>query len=294
MTSSPAWQTWLFICAAAFAVVLTGLLEPDLTTQVFLLAPFVAVIGLPHGALDLSIAKVLWPLRGWHGKVKFVSLYLSLSALIVIFWILFPSASLFAFLIYSAVHFSGDWSDSPTALRWCGGAATIGGPALFHQGDVAHIFGYLAPESAANLATSCLVIAGGTALVIFVAMLILQPTTRTRAAAEQAAIWLAAGLLVPLVYFIVYFCVLHSVRHTVATIESLKDRKDALLTAGFLSAIKALMAVTSILFLDSFKASLIVESISQTVFIGLAALTIPHMILVNRFQRRSHHLAEAL
>jgi hypothetical protein len=26
----------------------------------------------------------------------------------------------------------------------------------------------------------------------------------------------------------------------------------------------------------------------------LAALTIPHMILVDRFQRRSHHLAEAL
>jgi Brp/Blh family beta-carotene 15,15'-monooxygenase len=294
MTSSPAWQTWLFICAAAFAVVLTGLLEPDLTTQVFLLAPFVAVIGLPHGALDLSIAKVLWPLRGWHGKVKFVSLYLSLSALIVIFWILFPSASLFAFLIYSAVHFSGDWSDSPAALRWCGGAATIGGPALFHQDDVAHIFGYLAPESAADFVTGCLAVAGGTALVIFVALLMLQPATRTRAAAEQAAIWLAAGLLAPLVYFIVYFCVLHSVRHTVATIESLKDRKDAVLTAGFLSTVTALAAVSSIVFLDSFNPGLIVESISQTVFIGLAALTIPHMILVDRFQRRNRRLAQVL
>jgi len=294
MTSSPVWQTWLFVCAATFAVVLTFVLKPDLTTQVLLLAPFVAVFGLPHGALDLSIAKVLWPLRGWRGKLKFASLYLSLSALVVIFWILFPGASLFAFLIYSAVHFSGDWSDSPSALRWCGGAATIGGPALFHQDDVAHIFGHLAPESAANLATGCLAIAGGTALVIFVAMVILQPATRTRAAAEQAAIWLAAGLLAPLVYFIVYFCVLHSVRHTVATFESLKDRKGALLTAGFLSAVTALVAVLSILFLDSFKAGLIVESISQTVFIGLAALTIPHMLLVDRFQRRNHHLAEAL
>jgi len=294
MTGSPVWQTWLFICAAAVAVVLTFLLEPDLTTQVLLLAPFVAVFGLPHGALDLSIAKVLWPLRGWRGKLKFASLYLSLSALVVIFWILFPGASLFAFLIYSAVHFSGDWSDSPPALRWCGGAATIGGPALFHQDDVAHIFGYLAPESAANLATDCLAIAGGTALAIFAALLIVQPATRTRAAAEQAAIWLAAGLLAPLVYFIVYFCVLHSVRHTVDTIASLKDRKEAVLTAGFLSAITVLLAVSSILFLDSFNPGLILESISQTVFIGLAALTIPHMILVDRFQRRSHYLAELL
>jgi len=290
MTSSPVWQTWLFICAATFAVALTGLLEPDLATQVLLLAPFVAVLGLPHGALDLSIAEALWPLRGLRGKVLFACLYLGLSGLVILVWMLFPGPSLFAFLIYSAVHFSGDWSNSPVALRWSGGAATIGGPAVFHSEDVTRIFGYLAPEQAASLATTCLAVAGGIALAVFIATLILQPMSRTRAAAEQAAIWIAAVLLAPLVYFIVYFCALHSVRHTVDTIASLKDWKSALLTAGLLSMGTALAAVLSFMLLGGMDAASTAQSISQVIFIGLAALTVPHMILVDRFQRRRPHL----
>jgi len=293
MTSSPVWQTWLFVCAAAFAVVSTGLLEPDLKTQVLLLAPFVAVFGLPHGALDLPIAETLWPLRGWRGKALFACLYLGLSGLVVLVWIIFPGPSLFAFLIYSAVHFSGDWNDSPAALRWSGGAATIGGPAVFHSEDVARIFGYLAPEPIANIAASCLAVAGGAALAVFVAVLILQPVIRTRAAAEQVAIWIAAALLAPLVYFIVYFCALHSVRHTADIMTALKNRNAALLTAGLLSAVTALGAISTAVFLDGFNEVSTVERISQTVFIGLAALTIPHMVLVDRFQRLRRNLTEA-
>ncbi len=294
MTNSSVWQTWLFVGVAAFAVVMTGLIEPDLTTQVLLLVPLVAVFGLPHGALDLPIAQALWPFRGWRGKARFSILYLSIAGLVVLVWVLLPSLSLFAFLIYSAFHFSGDWPNGPFALRWSGGAATIGAPALFHPDDVAHVFQYLAPEPAAYLATSCLAITGGIALAMSIGMLILQPVTRTRAAVEQAAIWFAAGFLAPLVYFIVYFCALHSVRHTVVTIESLKDRKSALLTSGLLSAVTAFAAVSSILLLDSFNAGSTVESVSQTIFIGLAALTIPHMLLVDRFQRRKNNLVKAL
>jgi len=285
MTSSPVWQTRLFVLAAAVAVLAASLFEPDLMTQTLLLAPFVAVFGLPHGALDLPIAEALWPLRGWRGKALFASLYLGLSGLVVLVWVVLPGPSLFAFLIYSAVHFSGDWSHSPAALRWSGGIATIAAPALFHSADVARIFGYLAPQPVADLATSCLVVAGGTAVVTFAALIILRPVLRTGAAAEQAALWIAAALLAPLVYFIVYFCALHSVRHTAETINCLKDRKRALLTAGLLSAVTALAALASFLLRDGLQAGSAVASISQTIFIGLAALTIPHMALVDRFQR---------
>ena len=109
MTNFSVWQTWLFVGVAAFAVVMTGLIEPDLTTQVLLLVPLVAVFGLPHGALDLPIAQALWPFRGWRGKARFSILYLSIAGLVVLVWVLLPSLSLFAFLIYSAFHFFGDW-----------------------------------------------------------------------------------------------------------------------------------------------------------------------------------------
>ena len=53
--------------------------RPDLATQLLLLAPLVAILGLPHGALDLPMAEMLWPLDGWRGKLTFVTLYLGLS-----------------------------------------------------------------------------------------------------------------------------------------------------------------------------------------------------------------------
>lgn len=286
MTRAPIWQTWLFVCVSAIAIGFTTLFKPDLTTQALLLAPFVAVFGLPHGALDLSIAETLLPLRNRTEKILFACLYLGLSGLVVLVWIFAPSLSLFAFLIYSAVHFSGDWTDSLTVLRWSGGVATIGGPAVFHSENVARIFGYLAPQSTADLAAGCLALAGGTASVLFAALLVVRPEMRTRAAAEQVALWIAAALLDPLVYFIVYFCALHSVRHTVDTIQAVKDPKRALLTAGLLSALTAFMAIFSVVLLGGVAARSTVESVSQTIFIGLAALTVPHMVLVNRFQSR--------
>jgi len=294
VTGTPPWQTWLFVCIAVFAVLTTGLLKPDLMVQMLVLAPFVAVFGLPHGALDLPIAGTLLPFQGATGKALFAGLYLALSGLVVLVWVLVPGPSLFAFLIYSAVHFSGDWIESPAALRWSGGAATIGGPALFHRQEVARIFGYLAPENSATLAAICLAAVGGVALAMFIALLILHPVTRTRAAAEQVAIWIAAALLSPIIYFIVYFCALHSVRHTVDTVEALGNPRRALLIAGLVSAVTALAAVSSVILLDGFNAGSTIESVSKTIFIGLAALTVPHMVIVDRFQRQKRDSKRAL
>jgi len=107
------------------------LMQPTLHTQMLLLVPTVAVLGLPHGALDLPIAQTLWPLHGWRGNMRFGLLYIGLTALVIGFWILFPGPALFAFLIYSALHFSGDWAEATPSLRWTGGIATIGAPGLF-------------------------------------------------------------------------------------------------------------------------------------------------------------------
>jgi hypothetical protein len=61
-----------------------------------------------------------------------------------------------------------------------------------------------------------------------------------------------------------------------------------------LAAITALAAVASIMFLNDGNAGSSVQSISQTIFIGLAALTVPHMALVDQFQRRKNRLSAAL
>jgi Brp/Blh family beta-carotene 15,15'-monooxygenase len=286
MTGTPQWQTWFFACSVLTIIGASFLFQPDMTTQLRMLVPSVAILGLPHGAFDLPIAKSLWPLSGWRGHARFALLYIGLAVLLICIWIIFPGPALFAFLIYSAVHFSGDWEDTSGPLRWTGGIATVGAPALFQREEVATIFAYLAPEPTANFAALLLALSGAGALAFFVALIAYQPSFRTRAAVEQGIIWIAAACLAPLVYFIVYFCTLHSIRHFTDAIFFIEHKRQAMRIAVVLSIVTILASFMGFAIMQKLGADDLEKSVLQIVFIGLAALTVPHMILVDRFQQQ--------
>ena len=284
MTAAPVWQTVLFGLCAGVAVLFQAIMQPGIAAQLLLLAPLVAILGLPHGALDLPMAGVLWPLDGWRGKLRFVVIYLGLVAGVVGLWILAPGAALIAFLAYSALHFSDDWSRAAPPLRWTGGIATIGAPALMHHAEVTTLFGYLAPDHAAAIAADATAVAGALALLVFIATVLFRPAARHRAALEQGILWGIAALLPPLVYFAVYFCGLHSIRHFDATLRSVPHARRALITAAMLSVATILTA--AMVFSGRNGAAVTPEGGGmQVIFIGLAALTVPHMLLVERFHR---------
>ena len=156
MTVQTRWQTTLFTTTVLLAIVSSVAIELTVTQQILLLAPIVAVLGLPHGALDLPIAEMLWPLKGWRGKLRFAIFYLGLTALVIALWLAVPGLALCAFLAYSALHFADDWQNSALPLRWTGGLATVGAPALFHRSDVTTLFTHLAsaPAPASQLTHS--------------------------------------------------------------------------------------------------------------------------------------------
>ena len=286
MTQAPTWQTALFGLCAGVAVLLQSGMQLGIEAQLLLLAPLVAILGLPHGALDLPMAEMLWPLDGWRGKLRFMAIYLCLVAGIVGLWTLAPAVALIAFLTYSALHFSDDWSRAAAPLRWTGGVASIGAPALLHRAEVTTLFGYLVPEQGAVIAANAAAVAGTLALVVFIASMLFRPEARDRAALEQAILWGIAALLPPLVYFAVYFCGLHSIRHFDATVRSVPRARRALVTAAVLSGATTLTAAT--VFYARADVALPFESGSmQVIFIGLAALTVPHMLLVERFHRQT-------
>lgn len=285
MITTPVWQTWLFGATAISTVFVNLLFQPDLMFQLFMLVPAIAILGLPHGALDLSIAQALWPLVGWQGKARFISAYIGLTLLVIVFWSFFPGPALFGFLIYSAFHFSSDWDEAEILLRYTGGVTTVGAPALFWQDEVAAIFAYLTPEPAANLAALSLAFSGGVALILFVSLTILRPTIWTRATVEQGIIWIAAACLSPLVYFVVYFCSLHTVRHFTSALASLENQGHALRVAGLLTIITIFGGFTGFTILQGLDVAVMEQSILQVMFIGIAALTVPHMLLVDRFQK---------
>ena len=292
MITTPAWQTWIFAATVIVSISVNLLFQPDLLVQLFILVPAISILGLPHGALDLSIAQALWPLIGWQGKARFISAYMGLTLLVIGLWNLFPGPALFGFLIYSAFHFSSDWGGEDNLLRITGGVTTVGAPALFWQDDVAAIFAYLAPVPAANLAALSLAIAGGVTLILFVSLTIIRPAVRAKATVEHAIIWIAAVCLSPLVYFVIYFCSLHSVRHFTSALASLENQRHALRIAGLLTCITVFGGFISFIILQRHDAAMMEQSILQIVFIGIAALTVPHMLLVDRFQKLKDDLRQ--
>ena len=284
MMPARAAQTGIFLAGLALVAALDRALAPGLWGQALILAPAVALLGLPHGALDLPVAESLWPLSTRADRARFVAVYLGLVAGVALLWWLAPGPALAIFLGYSALHFAGDWEGDGHLAQAAGGVSAIGAPALVHTGDVAAIFAHLAPSAAETVAQALAAsgVAGG-ALVL----LCLLSASRGRRShlAELAGIWAGAVLLPPLLYFVAYFCLLHSVRHFTQTLAALPDRRRAWRMAGLVSAAAGAGAGAAFTALQWTGSVAPETSLLQALFIGLAALTVPHMLLVDRFRR---------
>ena len=94
-----------------------------------------------------------------------------------------------------------------------------------------------------------------------------------------------AYLLPPLVSFAIYFCLWHSRRHMQQTWRAIapeQRRRSAIETLVYsLLAFVAAGAIFFVLQSDSGSLSSVTPTLLQLTFIGLAVLTVPHMLLVD-------------
>ncbi len=277
-------QTLVFLAGLTLAAAINAAVAPGLLGQALILAPAVALLGLPHGALDLPMAEALWPLEGPRDRAAFFAAYLGLAGAVAALWMLAPGIALAAFLGYSALHFSGDWVEDGRLFRIAGGVSAIGAPVLFHTGEAAEIFRALSNAEIALPIARATAVAGliGASLGLLAAL----RAGRSRALPELAGIWIGAALLPPLLYFAVYFCLLHSVRHLVGTLDALPDSRRARRGAVWIMAVSLLGAGLALAALTMRGGLDLQTSLLRTIFIGLAALTVPHMLLVERFSKR--------
>lgn len=278
------WQTGLFVVFATLAISAWSFLEPDPIWQVWILVPAVALLGLPHGAFDLPIAQKIWPLDGLTGLLRFSAAYLGLTACVIGVWWLVPGVALALFLTYSAVHFSSDWAEQHFSWRLGGGLSSIGAPALTNPEAVTSIFAQLSSVDAAMTITPLLAAGGVIGLISIALATLIRPNLGP--VVELAFLWLAAFALPPLIYFVVYFCGLHSPRHLASVLSGLRCQTHALRQAAGITAVTLVGATLAATTLTSQSA--IDEALVKTVFIGLAALTVPHMLLVEHWSRWQH------
>ncbi len=243
-----------------------------------LAAGLIALVGLPHGALDPVVAHRYGLIRNIPGGIRFVLAYLLLAAMVVAVWIRFPLPALGAFLLISALHFGRDWQRKIGFGGLGYGATVVGLPGLTHPAEVTQIFSLLLFDSAPAAALLLLQGLGITGLLL---LCLDRGRLRRAMLVELLLLGVGALLLAPLWYFVLYFCAFHSPRHLLDEFRRLSERQR--LYAGLTMLITTLAALT-IAAVSGVHLSRFYESVNvmlyQLVFIGLAALTVPHMCLL--------------
>ena len=268
--------------------------ELGLTGTLALLA--VVVIGLPHGAMDAAVALSL----GYRGMVRlltFLVVYTLTALAVVMFWLAFPSLSLALFLLISMVHFGlGDTeSSSPGAghslERWVqalahGGLVVVAIP-YFHQADVAAIFSILGAVPGMIWPILDAMAYAWLAVGAAYALLAMRRRHLRFGLTEWVCLLVLMALMPPLAGFALYFCCVHTPRHVRRILRSLAASSPPLpvykTTVGLTLATWLAGGVCLALLSGgaSFSEASLPEASLQVVFIGLAALTVPHMILID-------------
>ena len=274
----------LFLAAAAIiaAASLLGAGAPPLP----LLLAAVLLLGLPHGALDLWIAgRAGAGARGW---LRFHLGYLGIAGVVVSTFLLVPVAATAAFLAFSVWHFADDWRGSPACLaqphRIALASAVVLAPLAFHPSETLALLAEVAArEPPAWPGTALRAIALAVPLVAVLAAL----RSHRRAGAEGLAVIALACTLPPLGFFASYFVLLHGPRHVLRHAPSLPAG------AGPRAALYAGVAIALVLVLGSaLGAGAATEGLAvRSIFVGLAALSVPHALLVE--VARGHDAAPA-
>lgn len=245
-------------------------------------------LGLPHGASDHLAAMAGRRMRDDPGRLlAFLALYLGAVAATLLLWHAAPGPTLAAFLALSALHFAID--DVPDGLRLAErvarGLMPVTLPALFHTHGLAQLFAALSTSaSGQTLAKFALVLAPLVlALVLIAIVLRLRDGDRTSA----LELMLIAGALLtfsPLVGFALVFALVHSrgqTRERMATLHLPTLRAYLLACAPTLLGAAVLFGSLAALFASGQAPAL------SVVFIGLAALTVPHMLVTPLFESRT-------
>ena len=256
-------------------------------------------IGISHGSLDHIKGKRLLKIFNIEKIYIFYLSYIFLAILVMYIWILIPSISLIIFLIVATYHFGKEDTQFLVVennifnqlLFFFKGLLIILAPIFFHFDETVGIFKLLLIDneifysSLSFIEKNNIIIIGILLSTISSIYLFFKnfEIKKFSIFLDYFSILILNYYLSPLLAFTIYFCFLHSIRHSISLIYEL-DKND--FKNGFKQFIKKaipltlLTAVLSILGLYVLSNNYSFESsILKIIFIGLASLTFPHILL---------------
>ena len=249
--------------------------QPVLLT---VLAIFVIVFGLPHGALDTILAKQYNIYSNLLGFVFFNFVYLGLALFMFVFWYFYPIVALSIFLLISLWHFSEDWQN---ILKYWErifiGIYVLSLPVVFHKPLINEIYFYLTGSSLNYIITD-IQFTLGLATLPFITFIVLKRIKARKFFLQVVTLFLTAILLNPILYFLSYFCFFHSIKNYKESLILLKDQNMKIVYRIVLINTLLSVVLGILMYFYYFDENLEVK-ISKVIFIGLACLTVPHMIL---------------
>ena len=247
----------------------------------------IAIMGIPHGALDPVIAHRYGLIHSKFSGFLFILIYLMATIAVIISWLTFPQLTLVGFLLISALHFGRDWQSSLNFGGFGYGALVVGLPVIAHHDQVLEIFNFLLIEYNSPYPNLLLYALTGIGLLL---MAFNANNLKSRQIFELALIITTSLLLSPIWYFVFFFCCLHSPRHLYSEFKHIKihQRPTALMIMTVITLITLMIAVAYIYFQSQIQQQILLDQLLyQVIFIGLAALTVPHMCLLEWVDKNS-------
>ncbi len=270
----------------------------------FIISPLICLllilsIGVSHGSLDNIKGRKISQIFGINNHIIFYLLYISMAITVIILWIIVPVFSLVIFLIIASYHFGKEdtqfliieKSYFNQFLFFTKGSLIILAPMYFHFDETIYIFklllvdnenfyNFLSFVETNKILLFGIIIATLSNIILFIKNFEFKKLTLFF---DYFSILIINYYFSPLIAFTIYFCFLHSIRHSITLMLEL-DKND--LNIGFrlflkkalpLTILTAAFCLVGLYFLNityTFDSSIL-----KIIFIGLASLTFPHILL---------------
>jgi Brp/Blh family beta-carotene 15,15'-monooxygenase len=259
----------------------------------------ILIIGVSHGAYDHIKGRSLLKIYNINNIFIFYLSYILVGLIVIFTWFVTPSISLLIFLIFASFHFGKEDSQFILKNRSIAysiffvfkGLLVVTAPLYFNFVETINIFKLLLIENEnfyryldwIESKNILITIISLSFLVNILLTIVNFKISNLTLLLDFASILILNYFLSPLVAFTIYFCFLHSIRHIIAIVNEVNNINFYDGLKEFIKKASTLAIVTVILFILALTISYnyfeINDAILKIIFIGLASLTFPHILL---------------
>ncbi len=259
----------------------------------------ILIIGISHGSLDHEKGKKIFKIFNIKNISFFYLFYILIGIFVIIIWSIAPSISLVIFLVVASYHFGKEdtqflinkISYFDQILFFFKGSLIVLAPMFFHFEETVSLFKLLLVESEFFYSTLefieknmllfiGLILSTLSSIFLFLKEFEIKKFTIFF---DYFSILILNYYFAPLIAFTIYFCFLHSIRHSISLIYEIdssnfnKGLRMFIKKALPLTILTAFLCLIGMYYLkNSYDLN---SSILKLIFIGLASLTFPHILL---------------